>query len=241
MRRFDRASNVNIGATGRATGDGRARACSGRVGQIGSCVQQHCIADVAAATLLSLASRCHTRGWAQATSGNFSVRLDARRFVITKSGLDKGALRAEDLLVVDLDGNPLTDGRPSAETPLHAQVYRRRPGVTAVAHTHSVAATVLSRALLAEGYVVLSGFEMLKALVGIDTHETAIRLPIFPNEQDVQRLATQVDAELGGDDCVYGYLLAGHGLYTWGTSAGEAARHVEAIEFLLECVLHGRR
>ncbi|HVK63539.1 MAG TPA: methylthioribulose 1-phosphate dehydratase [Polyangium sp.] len=204
-------------------------------------MQEHRLPESAAATLLSLASRCHARGWAQATSGNFSVRLDAHRFIITKSGRDKGALQAEDLLVVDLEGNPLTEGRPSAETPLHAQIYRRRPGITAVAHTHSVAATVLSRALLAEGYVVLSGFEMLKALVGISTHESSIRLPIFPNDQDVSRLAGQVDAELGGDDCVYGYLLAGHGLYTWGENVNEAARHVEAIEFLLECVLHGRR
>ncbi|MDI1481365.1 methylthioribulose 1-phosphate dehydratase [Polyangium sp. y55x31] len=204
-------------------------------------MQEHRLPESAATTLLALASRCHARGWAPATSGNFSVRLDAHRFVITKSGLDKGALRAEDLLVVDLEGTPLTEGRPSAETPLHAQIYRRRSRVTAVAHTHSVAATVLSRALIAEGYVVLSGFEMLKALVGVNTHETSIRLPIFPNDQDVPRLAAQVDAELGGDDCVYGYLLAGHGLYTWGETPTEAARHVEAIEFLLECVLHGKR
>ncbi len=196
--------------------------------------------DSAAATLLALASRCHARGWALATSGNFSVRLGDGRFVITKSGLDKGTLGPEDLLVVDLEGRPLSEGRPSAETPLHAQIYRRRPGVTAVAHTHSVAATVLSRALVAEGYVVLSGFEMLKALVGVSTHETSIRLPIFPNDQDVPRLAARVD-ELGGDDCVHGYLLAGHGLYTWGRDVNEAARHVEAIEFLLECALHGRR
>src|SRR5690348_10465419 len=103
--------------------------------------------DGTAALLLSLARRCHSRGWARATSGNFSVRMDGHRFVITGSGLDKGALRAEDLLVVDLEGKPFGQGRPSAETPLHAQIYRSRPWVTAIAHTHSVAATVLSRAL----------------------------------------------------------------------------------------------
>src|SRR5690349_8842288 len=134
--------------------------------------------DKTAALLLSLARRCHSRGWALATSGNFSVRMDRHRFAITGSGLDKGALRPEDLLVVDLEGTPLGDGRPSAETPLHAQIYRRRPWVKAIAHTHSVAATVLSRALAREGYLVLSGFEMLKALVGLQSHEATLRLPI---------------------------------------------------------------
>ena len=145
------------------------------------------------------------------------------------------------MLLVDLEGRPRGAGRPSAETPLHAQIYRRRPRVRAIAHTHSVAATVLSRALAAEGYIVLSGFEMLKALVGVITHEATIRLPIFPNDQDVERLASLVDDELGGDPSVHGYLLAGHGLYTWGNDVSEAVRHVEAIEFLLECVLHGDR
>jgi len=191
--------------------------------------------------LLALSRRCHARGWNDATSGNFSVRIDDGRFAVTRSGRDKGALEPEDLLVVDLEGRSLSEGRPSAETPLHAQVYRRRRNVNAVAHTHSIAATVLSRALAPEGYLVLSGYEMLKALVGVDTHEATIRLPIFPNDQDVPRLAQIIDRELGGDERVHGYLLEGHGLYTWGCDVNEAARHVEAIEFLLECVLHGRR
>lgn len=193
------------------------------------------------ATLLALSRRCHARGWNDATSGNFSVRIDDGRFAVTRSGRDKGTLEPDDLLVVDLEGRPITEGRPSAETPLHAQIYRRRARVCAVAHTHSVAATVLSRALAPEGYLVLSGYEMLKALVGVDTHEATIRLPIFPNDQDVPRLAARIDRELGDDERVHGYLLEGHGLYTWGCDVDEAARHVEAIEFLLECVLHGRR
>ncbi len=197
--------------------------------------------DLAERTLLALATRCHARGWARATSGNFSVRLDERHFVITKSGRDKGALSAADLIAVDLDGAPLGEGRPSAETPLHAQIYRRRAEIRAVVHTHSVAATVLSKAFASEGYVVVSGYEMQKAIARVTTHEAAIRLPIFPNDQDVPRLAELIDSELGGDERVHGYLLEGHGLYTWGQCAREAARHVEAIEFLLECILHRRR
>ena len=192
------------------------------------------------AALLAMARHCHARGWSLATSGNFSARIDDNRFAITQSGFDKGALGAEHLVVVDLDCKPLTPGKPSAETPLHAQIYRRRPLVRCVAHTHSVAATMLSRAFASEGYVVLNGFEIAKALAGVVTHESTVRLPIFPNDQDIVRLAAFIDQELGGDERVHGYLLEGHGLYTWGEGVGETRRHLEAIEFLLDCGLHGR-
>jgi methylthioribulose-1-phosphate dehydratase len=193
--------------------------------------------DDLAASLLALAARCHARGWALATSGNFSARLDASRFAITASGRDKGALDRGDLLVVDLDGRALGPGRPSAETPLHAALYRRRPRVGAVAHTHSVAATVLSRAHLAAGQMVLSGWEMQKALAGVTSHEDCTRLPIFANDQDTQRLARLIDTALGDEEAVHGYLIAGHGLYAWGRDVEEAGRHVEGLEFLLECAL----
>ncbi|UQA56088.1 methylthioribulose 1-phosphate dehydratase [Polyangium aurulentum] len=204
-------------------------------------LQPKCLDDEAKTALLSLANRCHARGWALATSGNFSARIDGESFAITATGRCKGTLAEVDLLTVDLAGNPLSVGRPSAETPLHAQIYRRRPDAGAVAHTHSMPATVLSRALAAEGALVLTGYEMAKALAGVTSHEATIRLPIFPNDQDVHRLAAKIDDSIGDDDRVHGYLLEGHGLYTWGRDIAEASRHLEAIEFLLQCVLHARR
>jgi methylthioribulose-1-phosphate dehydratase len=203
--------------------------------------EPNCLPAGVASSLVALASRCHARGWVDATSGNFSARADERSFAISASGLDKGALGPGDLLLVDLDGRPRGPGKPSAETALHAQLYRRRPAVSAVVHTHSVPATVLSAHPSAQGGLLINGFEMLKALSGITSHEATVRLPIFPNDQDVARLAAQVDATIADDPSVYGYLIAGHGLYTWGRDVAEAARHVEALEFLLRVILHTRR
>lgn len=198
------------------------------------------IPEERAAALIQLAARCHARRWVLATSGNFSVRIDADHFAVTASGRDKGALVCGDLLVVDLEGRPAGEGRPSAETALHAALYRSRPAVGAVAHTHSVAATVLSRVHAARGELRITGYEMQKALAGVTTHESTLRLPIFPNDQDVPRLARVVDEAIGDDEAVHGYLIAGHGLYTWGRDVAEAGRHIDGLEFLLECALHER-
>ncbi|ATB35179.1 methylthioribulose-1-phosphate dehydratase [Cystobacter fuscus] len=184
------------------------------------------------------------RGWVPATAGNFSARLDAHHMVITASGRHKGELGVGDFLVVGLDDETLKDvrppgGKPSAETALHLRRYRSGPDVGAVLHTHSLAATVLSR--LSPGGVVLEGYEVLKALPGVDSHTARLEVPVFGNDQDIPRLAARVEAHLSEHPGLPGYLIEGHGLYTWGRSVAEARRHVEAFEFLLACELEVRR
>ncbi|KFE63221.1 methylthioribulose 1-phosphate dehydratase [Hyalangium minutum] len=180
------------------------------------------------------------RGWVPATAGNFSARLDERHVAITVSGRHKGELTAEDFLVVDVEGQVRSEGkRPSAELPLHLQIYQRDESLGAVLHTHSVNATLLSR--LHRDVLVLEGYEVLKALRGIGTHEARVEVPIFPNDQDVPRLAARVQEYMAEHPEMHGYLIAGHGLYTWGRSVEEACRHVEAFEFLLACEIEMRR
>jgi methylthioribulose-1-phosphate dehydratase len=181
------------------------------------------------------------RGWTPATSSNFSHRLDDRHAAITVSGRDKGKLREADIMVVDFDGNAVgSDHRPSAETLLHTQLYRRFPEIGCVLHTHSHAQTVASRLYAGQGHVRLEGYELLKAFHGNDTHEAEIQIPVFANTQDMHTLAAQVDALLD-QQCMWGYLIDGHGLYAWGQDMAEARRHLEAFEFLLECELDLRR
>jgi methylthioribulose-1-phosphate dehydratase len=181
------------------------------------------------------------RGWTPATSSNFSHRLDDRHAAITVSGRDKGKLREADIMVVDFDGNAVgSDHRPSAETLLHTQLYRRFPEIGCVLHTHSHAQTVASRLYAGQGHVRLEGYELLKAFHGNDTHEAEIQIPVFANTQDMHTLAAQVDALLDRQ-CMWGYLIDGHGLYAWGQDMAEARRHLEAFEFLLECELDLRR
>jgi len=180
------------------------------------------------------------RGWSPATSSNYSARLAEDRVLLTVSGRHKGELTQDDLLVTDLDGNSLEPGKkPSAETLLHTQLYRSRPQVGAVLHTHSVNATVLSR-LVREPVLVLADYELQKAFTGVTTHEGEVLVPIFDNDQDIARLAGCVQPWLDAHPECAGYLIRGHGLYTWGATMADARRQVEAFEFLFECELKMR-
>jgi methylthioribulose-1-phosphate dehydratase len=180
------------------------------------------------------------RGWVPATSGNFSARVDEARMAITVSGRHKGALRPEDIMLADLDGKSLEPGkRSSAETGLHSQLYKRDPAIGAVLHVHSVNATVLSR--LHRDHLELRDYEVLKAFPEVDTHAATVRVPIFENDQNIERLADRVEAYMQANEPMSGYLIERHGFYTWGATLADARRHVEAFEFLFECEVLTRR
>jgi len=180
------------------------------------------------------------RGWSPATSSNYSTRLSPSQALLTVSGKHKGQLGLDDVLATDLSGNSLEPGKkPSAETLLHTQLYSWRPDIGAVLHTHSVNATVLSR-LTPGDSIEFEDYELQKAFSGISTHESRERVPIFDNDQDIARLAAKVQPWLDAHpDCV-GYLIRGHGLYTWGARMSDALRQIEAFEFLFECELKTR-
>jgi methylthioribulose-1-phosphate dehydratase len=175
------------------------------------------------------------RGLVPATSGNLSARLGDGRIAVTVSGRHKGHLGPEDILCANAEGESLDDRRPSAETLLHVQIYNRFPEARVVLHPHSMHATVLSR--LHAGPVYLEGYELAKAFPGIDTHEAGLTVPVFENDQDIRRLARKVDRYMQVDSSVRGYLIRGHGFYTWGDSAEAALRHVEALDFMFGCEL----
>jgi methylthioribulose-1-phosphate dehydratase len=195
---------------------------------------------IVAEQLVQTAQWASRMGWAPATSSNYSVRLpdDASPAycAITSSGIDKSAIEVEHILAVNQHGTPIdADGlKPSAETPLHLLLYRTM-GAGAVFHTHSLPAALLSQLAREEGQVLLSGWELLKGLSGVDTHEIEISLPVFPNSQDMQALSTRVEQALSKKRSCYGFLLAGHGLYAWGKDVPEAKRHLEVFEYLLQC------
>ena len=181
------------------------------------------------------------RGWTPATSSNFSERLDDRHAAITVSGRDKGRLNEADIMVVDFDGKPVaTELRPSAETLLHTQLYKRFPDIGCVLHTHSPVQTIASRLYAVQGYVRFDGYELQKAFAGNTTHEGSMDVPVFANTQDMPELAAKVDALLD-ERPLWGYLIDGHGLYAWGRDMAEARRHLEAFEFLFHCELELRK
>jgi methylthioribulose-1-phosphate dehydratase len=190
-----------------------------------------------AAQLAEIGRQCYARGWALGTSGNFSavVNRDPLRLAITASGVDKGTLTAGEIVEIDELGKVVTgSGRPSAEASLHLAIARVR-GAGAVLHTHSIWSTILSDAATEDG-LALEGYEMLKGLDGVGTHEHSEWLPILDNTQDWAGAVPQVEAILAEYPNAHGFLIRRHGLYTWGRDLAEAKRQVEILEFLFEVI-----
>ena len=180
----------------------------------------------------------HARGWVPATGGNFSERLQGGQMLITASGCHKGELAPEHFLIATLDGKPIDGTRKASyETLLHCQIYLHDAKAGSVLHTHSIANTVLSRKLKK---IVLSGYELLKVLPGVTTHDVTVEIPVFENDQDIARLSATVDAYMKQHE-THAYLIAGHGLYAWGANAAQARHRVEALEFMFECELHSQK
>ncbi len=188
--------------------------------------------STAKAELSRVGRGLHARGWVPATSGNFSLRLDDGDIAITASGKDKSELAPDDIMRIGADGRPKEDRRPSAETALHTQLYERDPSIHCVLHTHSVGATLASQR--SPNGLEFRDLEILKAFAGTTTHATSVRIPVFANSQDIPALAADVERHMADHGQGVAYLIAGHGVYTWGESAGECVRHLEALEYLFD-------
>ncbi len=188
-----------------------------------------------AAQLAEIGRLCYARGWALGTSGNFSavVSRNPLRLAITTSRVDKGTLSVGEIVEIDEHGKVVAgSGRPSAEASLHLAIARAR-GAGAVLHTHSIWTTILSEAATEDG-LAIQGYEMLKGLEGVGTHEHREWLPILDNTQDWAAAVPEVEAMLTEQPSAHGFLIRRHGLYTWGRDLAEARRHVEILEFLFE-------
>ena len=188
------------------------------------------------ANLAATAKALHARRWLSGTSGNLSavVQTEPLLLAMSPSGVDKGELTAEQILLVDEDARIINgDRKPSDETLLHLEIVKQR-GAGAVLHTHSIWNTVLSDLFAEEHGVAIEGYEMLKGLEGIRTHEHREWLPIIANSQNMSELAGTIRAVLTEHPICHGFLLHNHGLYSWGKNLVEARRHIEILEFLLE-------
>jgi len=195
----------------------------------------------AARELVAIGHRFYSRGWVMGTSGNFSAVISRTplRLAITASSLPKGTLRASDILQCDENGRVTgrAGKKPSAETLLHVEIVRRR-SAGAVLHTHSVWSTMLSQtwASAPGAAVEIEGYEMLKGLAGVTSHQHRELVPIVDNDQDMTRLAGRIGDVLALHPKAHAFLLRRHGLYTWGDTLADAERHIEILEFLFETI-----
>jgi methylthioribulose-1-phosphate dehydratase len=181
----------------------------------------------------------HQRGYTPATSSNFSCRSAGQGFWVSRSGVDKTYFSPSDFIPVTSSGQALGPDRPSAEAALHADIYSALPAMQCVAHIHSPAVTALSMQLPPgldeEGGWALTGYELQKAFEGIATHEHKLQVPIVPNSQTMVDITQAIEPwlqqwQLGVHPP--GYIIRGHGLYTWATTLEALERHVEAFEYL---------
>ena len=190
-----------------------------------------------ASHLAATGANFYLRGWVMGTSGNLSavVERDPLRLAITASGVERGALQANQIILIDDCDHVLRDdpAKPSDECQLHIRIVKER-AAGAVMHTHSVWSTMLSNLYFEDGGLLIEGYEMLKGLEGVKTHGHREWLPIIENSQDILALADVVADNLRQHPAAHGFLLRRHGLYTWGNDVAQAKRHVEILEFLLE-------
>ncbi len=181
------------------------------------------------------------KGWAPATAGNYSMRLDDGSFAVTVSGKHKGRLTPDDVMRVDAAGRSLDGKKPSAETALHLDLYARFPACGAVLHSHSPEAVGLSRAFAGADNFSLAGHEMLKVLPGVTTHDISRVLPIVDNSQEMSDITRAVAPSLLAPAAIPAYLIRSHGLYGWGRDMAEAERVIEGIEWMIAAELAERR
>lgn len=190
-----------------------------------------------ASNLAAIAKSFHARGWLLGTSGNLStvVQREPLRLAMSPSGVDKGELTPDQMLTIDENARIVNHdfGKPSDESLLHIRIVKER-GAGAVLHTHSVWNTILSDLYAPKGGVTIAGYEMLKGLQGVSTHEHSECLPIIDNSQDMPALAESIAQTLKEHPGAHGFLLRRHGLYSWGETLAQAKRHIEILEFLLE-------
>ena len=161
------------------------------------------------------------RGYVAATDGNLSARLGADRLLVTPSGLSKGFLGEGDLVVMGLEGGQTSaggrTGQPSSEIQMHLEVYRQRPGVSAVVHAHPPTAIAFSIAGVSLARCVLP--EVIVTLGGIPTTEYAT-----PGTPEVSGSIRQA---LRGYDAI---VMAHHGSLTVGKTLWEAYLLLEKVE-----------
>lgn len=179
----------------------------------------------------------YRRGWARGASGNFSILLARKplRLCITAAGNEKGTLDETNFLELDDDAEILQGfGRPSDETMLHLSIYRLRPRVRCILYSQTVWGSILSDKHYVDGSIVMQGHEVLKGLVGVDTHEHTERIPIVENSSDQIALSHVIENVLLENALIHGIYIRRHGLYAWGETVEEARRNIEIFEFIFE-------
>ena len=168
-------------------------------------------------TICAIGQRLYQKNFVAANDGNISCRLAGDRILTTPTGVCKGDLTPENLVVTDLEGNPRSRGRPSSELPMHLFIYHNRPDVAAVVHAHPIYATAFATAGIALSECVLP--EVVTTLGSIPLASYAT-----PSTQELPESLRPYVAKY---DAI---LLANHGAVTMGRDLWDAYFKMERLE-----------
>lgn len=174
--------------------------------------------------MVRIGQMMYERGLLCGFEGNLSVRLGDNRILITPSGLHKGLLRPEQLLIVDSEGRVIgypTEARrglrPTSELPMHLEAYRQRPDIAAVIHAHppltvalSIAGIPMDTPMLPEVIVLLGVIPMAPYSLSSSTE----------GADAIRELVRRHDA----------LVLQRHGTLTVGNSLTQAFMRLETVE-----------
>jgi L-fuculose-phosphate aldolase len=168
--------------------------------------------------IVEICRRMYARRLVSGGQGNVSVRLDPESILITPSGVNKGFIQADDLVVADMDGRPVDPGRVvSSEVKVHLAAYRRRPDCAAVVHAHPMASVALTLAGVSLEPVYLPESVITLGIVPTGTYAT-------PSSAE---LADGVD-RLAGDHNVI--MMERHGAVCLGSDLSVAYDRLESLE-----------
>lgn len=177
------------------------------------------------------------RDWFPGTSGNLAIRVedDPLTFLVTASGRDKRKRTPDDFVLVDASGHLIgaQNGKPSAETLLHVEVFNRTQATCSL-HVHTIDNNVISELYTARGEVVFTGQEIIKAL-GYWEEDAIVRVPIIDNHADIPTLAAAFAPHVRSN--AGAVLIRNHGITVWGETPAAAKRYLEAYEFLFSYTL----
>jgi methylthioribulose-1-phosphate dehydratase len=172
------------------------------------------------------------RDWFMGTSGNLAIKVSDNplQFLVTASGKDKRKRTDEDFLLVDEFGRAVeeTHLKPSAETLLHVEIYRKTKAGCSL-HVHTIDNNVISEVYGDQGEVTFKGQELIKAF-DMWEEDAILKIPIIKNYAHIPSLAHAFSEHINMDSGAV--LIRNHGITVWGKNAFEAKKILEASEFL---------
>ncbi len=174
-------------------------------------------------TIVEIGRRLYALGLVAANDGNISARLDDKRVLTTPTGVSKGFMRPEALVIVDYQGRPLSAGKPSSELPLHLFIYKERPDVQAVVHAHPPYATGFATAGLALDKCVLPEIVVTMGTIPLAEYGTP----------STEELPATLAPFIHTCDA---FLMANHGVVTVGPTLIDAHFKMERVEHFARIV-----